>query len=183
MKFKLVESLSVDNKGNPLTDAQDEFFKDSKIRDNSGQLLVCYHGSVDNERYDTIDGSKSKYGSPMAFFSDQPDFAVSFSQRYNDKGNVYECYLNITNPLIVDANGNNYNSVTLNGDALHISDVAKYASANGYDGVVVKNVEEYFGKVVTDFITFTNNQIKLITNPTPTNSLNMNEHRQRRLNI
>lgn len=175
MKFRLVESLNVDTKGNPLTDKQVDFFKGSKIRDESGNLLVCYHGSDNNKRYDTIDNDKSAYSTPSAYFSNSLDFAVSYAQRYGDKGNVYECYLNITNPLIIDANGNDFYSIPLNNDEVHISDVAKYGYENNYDGVIINNVEEYEGKVVTDFITFTNDQIKLITNQAPTNSLNMNE--------
>ena len=34
-----------DSVGNILTKEQIEYFKDSKIRDKSGNLLVCYHGT------------------------------------------------------------------------------------------------------------------------------------------
>ena len=34
-----------DNLGNQLTQEQIEYFKNSKIVDKDGQLIVCYHGS------------------------------------------------------------------------------------------------------------------------------------------
>ena len=34
-----------DSEGNTLSDEQIEFFKDSKVRDDNGSLLVCYHGT------------------------------------------------------------------------------------------------------------------------------------------
>lgn len=42
---KVKMSLVVDSEGNNLTEAQAEFFKDSKVRDAEGNLLVVYHGT------------------------------------------------------------------------------------------------------------------------------------------
>lgn len=150
-------------------------FKDSKIRDESGELLVCYHGSDDDKRYDIIDTDKSAYNTPCAFFTDDLDWVTEYSQRYGNKGNVYECYLNITNPLIIDAKGNDVYSIPLNNNEVHISDVAKHGYENHYDGVIINNVEEYEGKVVTDFIVFTNDQIKIISNTNKKNVRCLNE--------
>ena len=38
-------SLSVDSEGNALSEEQQEYFKDSKIRDEQGRLKVMYHGT------------------------------------------------------------------------------------------------------------------------------------------
>ena len=38
-------SLSKDSQGNALSENQEKFFKDSKIRDGKGNLLVVYHGT------------------------------------------------------------------------------------------------------------------------------------------
>ena len=181
-KFRLKEDIDdtsedtpeFDSVGNELTIEQSEFFKNSVVRNQTGRLIVCYHGSDNDRRYDTIDTNKSSYSTPSSYFSDSLSFAISFSQRYEGNGNVYECYLNITNPLFIDARGKDFYSVPLNGESLHISDVAKYAYERNYDGVIVKNIKEYGNNIVTDFITFRNNQIKLISNKNPTNSEHMN---------
>ena len=41
-------SLSADSEGNALSDGQKEYFKDSVVRDESGNLLEVYHGSKAN---------------------------------------------------------------------------------------------------------------------------------------
>ena len=41
-------ALDLDSEGNQLTEAQQEFFKDSKVRDSKGRLLVMYHGTTAN---------------------------------------------------------------------------------------------------------------------------------------
>jgi len=49
-----------DSEGNSLTEAQAEYFKDSKVRDENGNLLVMYRGR--NEDFTVFDRKKSKYG-------------------------------------------------------------------------------------------------------------------------
>ena len=48
-RFRLTESAEMsneyDSEGNQLTKEQAEFFKNSKVRDGKGRLLVCYHGT------------------------------------------------------------------------------------------------------------------------------------------
>ena len=43
MKIKLIED--VDNRGNELSPSQEAFFKHSKVRNDFGELLVCYRGT------------------------------------------------------------------------------------------------------------------------------------------
>lgn len=69
-------SLS-DSDGKQLTNEQSEYFKDSKMRDDNGNLKVMYHGSQDagfhefNSRYSDDDTS--------FFFVDRNDVAASYS--------------------------------------------------------------------------------------------------------
>jgi len=49
-------SLNVDSNGNNLTESQAEYFKDSKVRDENGNLMVMYHGST--ETFTEFDKSK-----------------------------------------------------------------------------------------------------------------------------
>jgi hypothetical protein len=86
-----------------LTPQQEEFFKDSKVRDENGELLKTYHGTSSNfERF----GFSSEVGSQF-FFSDSPSVANLYAKNreYYSGGNaqVIPAYLNIKNPLILNA--------------------------------------------------------------------------------
>ena len=86
-----------------LTPQQEEFFKDSKVRDENGELLKTYHGT--NRDFKQF-GFSSDIG-PQFFFSDSPSVASLYAKnRENwDGGNaqVVPAYLNIKNPLILNA--------------------------------------------------------------------------------
>lgn len=100
---------SKDNLGNELTKEQIEYFKNSKIRDDNGNLLVCYHGSP-NPDFKEFDprNQKSQFGKykfgqhNVNYFSTDKRSAASYTQFGYDDGTVFECYINITNPYIVD---------------------------------------------------------------------------------
>ena len=85
-------SLS-DSNGNQLSTEQQEYFKYSKVRDENGNLKVMYHGSP--ESFTVFDKKKAKssgyYGKGF-YFTDSDSHAKQY-------GNIYETYLNITNPL------------------------------------------------------------------------------------
>lgn len=102
-----------DSEGNTLTQAQQEYFKDSKIRDEDGNLLVVYHGSP-STNITVFDKSKGGQHTgayedkAMFWFTDNKKFADDFSYemepgssafRYTRgrKGTVYAGYLNIEN--------------------------------------------------------------------------------------
>ena len=92
------EKSITDNQGRKLTNSQQEYFKNSKIRDRSGNLKVMYHGSP-NE-FTVYDRSKSKssgeFGKGLYFTSDENIAKGDYSKN----GKVYEVYLNAVNPLI-----------------------------------------------------------------------------------
>ena len=93
----LREGVEIDSLGNQLTPEQAKYFANSKIRDNSNNLLVCYH-RTDSE-FTTFD--KNYFGSGAG-----TDFGVGFYFSAIDKdwyGDIKkECYLNITNPFYLD---------------------------------------------------------------------------------
>ena len=93
---QLQEDLSqeVDSEGNPLTPEQVEFFKNSKIRDSKGRLLVVYHGT--DAEFDTF-----KKGDIGFHFGTEEQATFRLKKR-NKKGNILTCYLNITNPMRVE---------------------------------------------------------------------------------
>lgn len=107
-------SLSQDNQGRELSKQQQEFFKDSKVRDEQGRLLEVYHGTPNTSNFTVFDTNKSGFntmnGEYGIYFTDSKKFADDFSyerietdsmffDKKGEKGKVYTNYLNITNPL------------------------------------------------------------------------------------
>ena len=84
-----------DSEGNTLTKEQIEYFKDSKVRDKDGNLLVVRHGT--SEDFHIFDFSKAgKNGKAEGagfYFSDE----MEITKRYGDIQK--EVYLNITKPI------------------------------------------------------------------------------------
>ena len=166
-----------DSDGKQLSKGQQEYFKDSKMRDENGNLKVMYHGSQD-AGFHVFDSSMSDDGTSF-FFVDRNDVAASYSgttetyaprvwksaedannffkemgffggsygyEVVENDGNFtllngddeiatsdnlaeiyeefcdyegvgygdanYKVYLNLTNPLVVDAEGRNWDNVT-----------------------------------------------------------------------
>lgn len=186
MKFKLIEDVEMsneyDSEGNQLTREQAEFFKNSKIRDKQGRLLVCYHGT--NAKFDRFDKSKFIDGSFGRGFY----FTANESEALEYGSNVIASYVNIANPYYI---GNTDDDKKLI-DYLEKSGVG-FDVDDALEASKYGNIIEYFDfePFVTDaieklgydgiqpfsdmFVAFEPNQIKSIANKTPTNSDNINE--------
>lgn len=95
-----------DNQGRTLTKEQQEYFKDSKVRDSEGNLEIVYHSTP--KQFTIFDTSKlgenTGYGN-----TDLGMFVTTnkeFSQRFKDidnkgkQGTTMELYANVTNPII-----------------------------------------------------------------------------------
>ena len=114
MKFKLIEDVEMsneyDSEGNQLSVKQAEFFKNSRVRDSQGRLLVCYHGTKNpgftefDPRYANSQFGAYKFrGANVNYFASNKESAIGYTDIGIERdGNVYACYLNITNPYIVD---------------------------------------------------------------------------------
>ena len=99
------QQTDLDSMGNKLSKEQQEFFKDSVVRDEYGNLKVMYHGTS-NGGFTVFDTYKSKYGlfGTGFYFTDSKNIGESYTKK--GKGNnpqVYEAYLNIKNPMDMDA--------------------------------------------------------------------------------
>ena len=97
-----------DSNGKQLSKEQGDYFKDSKVRNENGNLKVMYHGTS-NGGHTVFDTYGSNYGlfGQGSYFTDNKDIAQSYTNK--GKGNnkqVYESYLNITNPIDMDAQAN-----------------------------------------------------------------------------
>lgn len=177
-----------DSDGNILTKGQREFFKDSKVRDESGNLLVVYHG--------TRKADFTKFNRNYNFFTDSAEMADS----YAPNGERYTGYLNIKNPYVIDAEGekwsripideetkqflDKYGASTFEEDGIWRTTPADIASAIeegidegefDYDGIIINNIDDtgsYYKSrdnvIANDYITFDSNQFKNTDNKTPT---------------
>ena len=185
--------------------------KVSKVVDENGEPLVVYHGT-DNTNTDYTNFTVFKHSDPRVkkyvhFFSSNRDVAGSMGSY------IYDVFLNIKNPLIIDAGGNDWGAIKdhTNGK-VKFSDLtneqkkklckvfdctmkelessyradsvidlvqagvikrnerstnewAEYARANGYDGVIFKNVRDGAGYDAMSapadvFASFYSNQVK-----------------------
>ena len=143
-------SLDIDSDGNKLTQQQAEYFKNSKVRDENGNLLKVYHGTTEN--FTVFDKTKGRANMDIQgmFFSPLEIEAKDYGS------NVNAYYINITNPAsermgymaLRKFQGQNNAGVK----------AREYLESLGYDGVNNNN-EEY--------IAFNSNQIKLADNLTP----------------
>lgn len=179
-----------DSTGRELSEGQQEFFKDSKARDDDGRLVRVYHG--------TRNANFTVFRRNYNYFTDNAEVADSYAP-YSER---YEGYVNITKPFVFDAQGAKWSRIPVNagmralleknGASVYKEDgewhtsVADIVSATGdmvdngeadYDGVIIKNVDdtgEWFKKaernVGTDYITFSSRQFKNVDNLNPTES-------------
>ena len=188
----------VDSEGNDLTDQQKEFFKDSKIVTEDGNLKVMYHGSPNEFTvFDRKKAKSSAYFGKGFYFSDSSNQAGVY-------GNNYKVYLNIKNPIHAGTN-----DITKSQLRKFVQAVAKnedYGIDNyGYDATVTSVTNDIYGKddfemlqdinttcigdfaeavklfnkvnktdydgivVPTETVAFEPNQIKNVTNEGPTN--------------
>ena len=86
-------SLKTDSQGRELSEEQQKFFKDSKVRDESGKLMIMYRGG--NEDFTVFDRKKSRYSNLYGrgfYFTDSEAHARQY-------GNAKAFYLNITAPV------------------------------------------------------------------------------------
>ena len=142
---------TVNSEGEPLSQRQVEFFKDSKIRDEDGNLRVVYHGTdADFTVFDRTKG-RSTMDIQGSFFSPWDIDAGGYG------GNVTAYYLNIKNPA---PEGIAYKALNRfkgqNGAGIK---AREYLESLGYDGV--NNSDE-------EYIAFRPEQIKRIDNINPT---------------
>lgn len=88
-----VQNSMRDSAGRELTEAQQEYFKDSKVRDAEGNLLVMYRGGARTKTVFTRERSRHSnlYGRGVYFTNDKYKASLY--------GGVQEFYLNIQSPL------------------------------------------------------------------------------------
>lgn len=168
-------SRELDSQGRKLTEAQQEFFKDSKVVDSKGRLRVVYHGT--GADFNVFDANRIKQnwgvrGGNLGFYfspyiEDAREYA-GYATNYESEGRIIEAYLNLKNPLIVEDDG--WGSAIRQAD-LRQGDLMRWAKEGGHDGIIVKSMDEEMAddEVDTVYIAFSPEQIKNTDNQNPTN--------------
>jgi len=177
-----------DSLGNELSAEQQEFFKDSKVRDKKGNLMVLYHGTTAN--FNTF-----KKGDVGFHFGTKG--AARGRVGFGKNVTLKEVYLNITNPIVFDEDLGSWDAdfrltrelyakgilTQAEAESVLFTDDRQYKrtteAANkklasvllekGYDGIAYSNTFET-KKATTSYIIFNSNQAKEITNKTPTSN-------------
>ena len=177
-----------DSQGRELTQEQQEFFQDSKVRidewgdygTDDGPLVPVYHATW-NDEFTVFDrqrlGENTDINSAdevlastahVGFWFNSQDLSARNGRRPRAGSRAEEVYLNITKP---------YYAGTLDGLANEILDYSEaetpaargeefrdYLQSKGYDGIILNDSE--FGGV--SFVAFEPEQIKRTANRTPT---------------
>ena len=176
-----------DNNGKTLNAQQERFFKDSKIKNQSNELLVAYHGT--DSTFYTFRNKPAQYGRAITdgfYFTLVKENASKYGK------NVKEVYLNIKNPFYLH-NGNGVIAELADRDYT-ISKLKKEFNVEidefgvptpkglkkvlqklGYDGVISNTIDGNTDIIDTEYtetqiVAFKSNQIKDITNKSPTSN-------------
>ena len=175
VKFSM-EAPIEDSNGRRLTNAQREFFKDSKAIDSNGRLLTLYHGT--GAKFTVFDKAHigenfgNRGGDLGFYFSPYIEDAKGYAREaagYKGKGEVMPVYLNLKNPLIIEDDG--WGSAISQTDIRH-GDLKRWAEEGKHDGIIIKSTDEIDENDMPDavYIAFSPEQIKNVTNENPTSN-------------
>lgn len=165
-------SLSTDSNGKQLSEQQSEYFKDSKVKDDNGALLVVYHGT--DKEFTTFNSGEKRTTWKLNFgegFYFTP--SKSMAENYTENGRIMSVYVNVTNPYEIfgtwlDKMALERMSAEFN-EEVTIDNVSEVLQKHGYDGIVARN---YNGSTnpIGQVMVYSGNQIKSVDNQTPTNN-------------
>jgi hypothetical protein len=163
--------IQYNQEGSILTESEafKNWFGESKVVNEIGKPVVVYRG--DTEPVETYKESKLEQGTQLLgggfYFVDNRIDALEYGVKNPIKGfsgsNTNAFYLSLKNPYVIDVEGRNIRAVQ--------PETSDYARDNGYDGVILKNVIDGRGFVVsgtnkpkTEYIVFKPTQIKSVFN-------------------
>lgn len=165
--------LKEDSEGRELTEAQQEYFKDSQVRNDDGQMMPVYHATYDEFtvfKHEKLGAITDKNATDENFAA-TAHIGFWFNEKDLSKNSglgsrAEKVYLNITEPLQLDS-VESLASRMEQFDGVPSEKGAAFANwlrDEGYDGLVLRD-EEFGGK---SFVALDSEQIKRVTNETPT---------------
>lgn len=193
-----------DSQGRELSAQQQEYFKNSKVRDENGNLLVMYHGTPSGNFSVFRDGS---YFTPNREYADRyqnPGASSIRSGKVADAPKTYEVYLDIKKPFDITnpkARKIYINEYIKGGNAAGInpylpdSEYRKIKTVDWTEGedlrdFLIDNEYDYDGLILDEgadggygdavvyrglsYVTFSPEQIKSVDNKTPTANSDIN---------
>ena len=163
-----------DSQGRELSNQQREFFKESKVTDDNGNLLEMYHGTPYSD-ITAFKKGKAGYLGPGIYLTSDKAIAKRYASQMGDDGNIHSLYANVTNPFVVTTDNP---AKEILGDRVYNNRANKQGSMYslitnadinklkrmGYDGIVWK----YAGSVEVN--AFASEQIKRVDNLNPTSN-------------
>ena len=184
-----------DSEGNELSKEQQDFFANSKVRDEKGRLLVLHRGSP--EDFGTVFkfleenlNSKDQPNTFGFFFTDNYDTAEYYSKARGNEGDIKTVYLNVKHPLdltslgisssekefyhLLEENGvitgrsrykQDYKPVWTRFDK-NGENLRRIIESAGFDGVIYHD----WGENKSTYVAFSPEQIKETTNTNPTSN-------------
>lgn len=183
---------ATDSDGNNLSAEQQEFFKNSKVRDENGNLLVMYHGTPSAGFTKFKSGSYFTQHKWYADVFQSPGASSISSGKTATNPDTYAVYLNIKKPFDTrnkterDIFYNEYYRKWGTGtdlmesglpDWLDGMDLQEFLEEMGYDydGLILDEggVGGYGEEIVSrglSYVTFDSSQVKNITNKAPTSN-------------
>ena len=135
----------------------------SKIVDENGEPMICYHGT--KRDFDTFDKDKineRKDGVKGFYFSTEKRKGMLADSYAGEKGNVLSVYLNIRNPKIKNANSPDFD-FTNNDGIISLLDIESTDRYYDYKENKLKEVKLDKGDIV-EIVAFNPNQIKSAVN-------------------
>lgn len=142
-------TTNTDNQGRTLSKQQQEYFKDSKVRDENGKLLTMYHGTAQDFTEFTNKFMGKFQGNSLGegyYFTPNKNTADVYRQHAKGSGHgkVMETYLNITNPFDIYAKNDGWllpyaEEIMLKYDVPNISPDAKDTHLEYVEGKLSKN--------------------------------------------
>ena len=168
--------IRYDDGGSIKNDAFKKWFGNSKVVDKKGNPLIVYHGSPDLRGLKSDYIFKLRFNDGAFFFTSSYSMAKSYADErrafdyQNAEGGVMFFYLSLQNPLIIDAKNQIWRKfeTEINGvKIIGTRDLIKYAKNNDFDGLIIKNVRDYYNnnekikKGEDEYIVFEPTQIKL----------------------
>ena len=140
----------------------------------NGYTIGAYHGTNNQEEHSVWNAEQRQWDTtytPITVFKRQYDEQVGhfFSADKDNAGGygstVYSVFLMLKNPLVIECNGQGYNSISFDGKEMDTYEWAEYARKLRYDGVIFKNVRDGVGlgdlsELTTDYVVFDSNRIK-----------------------